>query len=72
MNVQFHIGVTDLSQNFYVVGDLNRNLILGLDWLKQNNVRIYFDLKSLRRNGKTYANLEDDIHVTSTVRMKST
>ena len=72
MNVQFHIGVTDLSQNFYVVRDLNRNLILGLDWLKQTNVRIYFDLKSLRRNGKTYANLEEDIHVTSTVRMKST
>lgn len=59
VNVQFRIGGTDLSQDFYVVRDLNRNLILGLDWLKQNNVRIYFDLKSLRINGKTYVNLEN-------------
>ena len=72
VNVQFRIGGTDLSQDFYVVRDLNRNLMLGLDWLKQNNVRIYFDLRSLRINGKTYVNLEEDIHVASTVRMKST
>ena len=52
VNVQFRIGGTDLSQDFYVIRDLNRNLILGLDWLKQNNVRIYFDLRSLRINGK--------------------
>ena len=55
-----------------MVRDLNRNMILGLDWLKSNSVRIYFDLKSLRINGKTYVNLEKDIHVASTVRMKHT
>ena len=43
-----------------------------MDWLKQNNVRIYFDLKSLRINGKTYFNLEADVHVVSTVRIKNT
>ena len=58
VNVHFRIGGTEVSQDFYVVRDLNRNMILGLDWLKQNNVRIYFDLKSLRINGKTYVNLE--------------
>ena len=72
VNVNFRIGGTEVSQDFYVVRDLNRNMILGLDWLKQNNVRIYFDLKSLRINGKTYVNLEEDIHVASTVRMKNT
>ena len=61
-----------MSQDFYVIRDLNRNLILGLDWLKQNNVRIYFDLKCLRINGKHYVNLEEDIHIASTVRMKKT
>ena len=68
VNVQFRIGGTEVSQDFYVVRDLNRNMILGLDWLKSNNVRIYFDLKSLRINGKTYINLEEDIHVASTVK----
>ena len=61
-----------MSQDFYVIRDLNRNLILGLDWLKQNNVRIYFDLKCLRINGKHCVNLEEDIHIASTVRMKRT
>ena len=39
---------------------------------KQNNVRIYFDLKCLRINGKHYVNLKEDIHIASTVRMKKT
>lgn len=72
VNAQFLIGGTEVSQDFYVVRDLNRNMILGLDWLKSNDVRIYFDLKSLRIKGKTYVNLEEDIHVASTVRMKNT
>ena len=68
----FCIGSTEMSQDFFVIRDLNRNLILGLDWLKRNNVRIYFDLKCLRINGKHYVNLEEDIHIASTVRMKKT
>ena len=31
-----------MSQDFYVIRDLNRNMILGLDWLKTHNVRIFF------------------------------
>ena len=72
VNVHFRIGGTEVSQDFYVVRDLNRNMILGLDWLKQNNVKMYFDLKRFRINGKAYVNLEEDIHVASTVRMKYT
>ena len=62
ITLQICIGGAEMSQDFYVIQDLNRNLILGLDWLKQNNVRIYFDLKCLRINGKHYVNLEEDIH----------
>lgn len=72
ITVQICIGGTEMSQDFYVIRDLNRNLILGLDWLKQNDVRIYFDLKCIRINGKHYVNLEEDIHIASTVRMKKT
>ena len=70
--VQVCISCSEMSQDFYVIRDLNRNLILGLDWLKQNNVRIYFVLKCLRINSKHYVNLEEDIHIASTVRMKRT
>ena len=72
VTVQICIGGTEMSQDFYVIRDLNRNLILGLDWMKQNNVRIYMELKCLRLNGKHYVNLEEDIHIASTVRMKRT
>ena len=72
ITVQVCIVGIEMSQDFYVMRDLNRNLILGLDWLKQNNFRIYFDLKCLRISGKHYVNLEEDIHIASTVRMKST
>ena len=68
VNVQICIGGTEMSQDFYVVRDLNRNMILGLDWLKEHNVRIYFDLKCLRINGKHYVNF----HIASTVRVKKT
>ena len=69
---ELSIGGTEVSQDFFVIRDLNRNLILGLDWLKQNNVRIYFDLKCLRINSKYYVNLEEDIHIASTLRMTKT
>ena len=48
-----------------MIRDLNRNSSLGSDWLRSNNVRIYCDLKSLRINGTTYVNLEEDSHVAS-------
>ena len=67
VNVQFCIGGTELSQDFYVIREMNRNLILGLDWLKKSNVRIYMDLKCIRIDGKHYVNLED-IHIATTVR----
>lgn len=43
-------------------------MILGRDWLKQNGVRLYFDLGYLRV-GKTYVRLED-IHISSITRLQ--
>lgn len=70
INVSLKIGGAELSQDFVVVSDLNRNLILGLDFMKANKVRLYFDLKSMRIQDKVYVSLEEDIHIASTVRMK--
>ncbi len=38
------IGGYQMCQEFYIVKDINRNLILGQDFLEQNGVRIYLDL----------------------------
>ncbi|CAC5416202.1 unnamed protein product [Mytilus coruscus] len=59
---------TKVTQLFYVVKDMNRNVILGKDWLVQNGVRLYFDLGCLRIQ-KNYVSLEEDIHVASIVRL---
>jgi len=72
INITIRIGGTDVSQEFLVISDLNRNLILGLDFMKANKARIYFDLKCMRLNDKIYVNLEEDIHISSTVRIKRT
>ena len=69
VDVTFRIGGTEVSQEFHVVSNLNRNLILGLDFMKSHKARIYFDLKSMRIDDKVYVNLEEDIHIASTVRI---
>ena len=71
MYVQSCTGRAEMSQEFYMIRELNRNTILDLDWMKSNNVRIYMDLKCIQINGKHYVNLQEDIHVVSTVRMKN-
>ena len=57
-----------MSQKFYVTDGLNRNFILGRDWLKQNGIRMYFDLGMLRI-GRTYVKFEEDCHIASILRL---
>ena len=66
-NIAIQIGKTEVTQLFYIVKDMNRNAILGKDWLTQNGVRLYFGLGSLRI-GKCYVSLEEDIKIASIVR----
>lgn len=64
------IQIRNLStpHDFFVVKNLNRNVILGCDCLMQNGVRIYFDLDALRI-GEEYVALEEDIHISSIIRL---
>ncbi|XP_065928361.1 uncharacterized protein [Magallana gigas] len=43
-------------------------MILGRDWPKKNNVRLYFDLGLMRIDGKVYAELKEDLHISTIVR----
>ena len=70
VNICFQIKNVTLSHSFYVVGNMNRNIILGHDWLVQNGVRLYYDLGCLRI-GQMYVPLEEDIHIASIVRVKT-
>ena len=68
--IAFEIGGMKTSHLFFIVKNMNRKVILGRDWLQQNGVRLYFDLGCLRFN-QTYIPLQEDIHVSSVVRMQS-
>ena len=70
VNLTFLVKGLTLKHTFVVVNDMNRNLILGRDWLKQNGVRMYFDLGLLRID-KTYVQLQEDIHISSVVRLRN-
>ena len=56
------IGNTKCTHRFYVSPSINRNFILGRDWLVQNEVRLYFHLGMLKF-GDTTASLKEDIHI---------
>lgn len=45
---------------------MNRNFILGRDWLIQNGVRNYYDLGTMRINDVP---LQVDIHISSVLRI---
>ena len=66
-HLQVQIGNQSTPHDFIVVRNLNRNIILGRDSLRQNGVRMYFDLGALRI-GEEYIVLED-IHISSIVRL---
>ena len=63
---RLQIEVVNMStpHDFFVVKNLNRNAILGRDWLMQKGVRMYFDLGALRI-GEEYVALEEDVHISS-------
>lgn len=53
----------------YFISDCRVNfteMILGRDWLKRNNVRLYCDLGLMRIYGKADAKLKENLH-TSTI-----
>lgn len=52
------------AHNIYIVRNLDRNIILGQDWLQQNEAGIYFDLGSLCLE-EEYITLEEDKHISS-------
>jgi len=68
--IPFQIGGIKMSHSFYVVSDMNRNVILGHNWLIQNGVRLYFDLSCLRVQNK-YIPLQEDIHIASVLRLSN-
>lgn len=66
VDLTFQIGGLTMSHPFYVVQGMNRNFILGRDWLIQNGVRNYYDLGTMRINDVP---LQVDIHISSVLRI---
>lgn len=69
VELMFTMNGQPLEQRFLITDGLNRNFILGRDFLKKYGVRLYFDL-GMMRVGRTYVQLEDDIHISAIIRLK--
>ena len=66
--LKYAIGKEKQEHEFFIVQQMNRNIILGRDWLKQFGVHMYYDLGCIRV-GKSYIKLEEDLHISSIVRL---
>ncbi|MCG7874779.1 MAG: pol polyprotein, partial [Candidatus Thiodiazotropha endolucinida] len=62
------LGGEKINQKFYVVNNINRNAILGLDFLTDKGVRLYYDL-SCFKIGKSFIPFEQDLQIASLVRL---
>ena len=68
-SLKYGIGVEKQEHEFYVVPEMNSNIILGRDWLKQFGVCMYYDLRCMRI-GKSYVRNEEDTHISSLARLR--
>ena len=66
--LKYDIGKEKQEHEFFIVPQMNRNIILGRDWLKQFGVHMYYDLGYIRV-GKSYIKLEEDLHISSIVEL---
>ena len=51
--LKYEVGSEKQEHEFFVLPEMNRNIILGRDWLKQLAVSMYYDLGCIRI-GKSY------------------
>ena len=66
--LKYEIDKEKQEHEFFIVPQINRNIILGRDWLKQFGVCMYYDLGCIRV-GKSYIKLEEDLYISSIVRL---
>ena len=70
--IKLKLGGRNFHQKFYVVDGLNRNVILGRDWIVDNKVVLYFNELRSMKIGQVYVPLEEDIHISALVRAANT
>ena len=68
VELKFEMKSLKLAHTFFVVDGINRNILLGDDWLTSNEVRMYFDLGCIRVKG-VYVPLVADKHINSICRL---
>ena len=66
--LKYEMGREKQEHEFFVVPEMNRNIILGRDWLKLFGVCKHYDLGWIR-SGKSYVQMEEDIHIYSLARL---
>ena len=66
--MEYEIGKEKWEHEFFIVPKMNRNIILGRDWLKLFDVHRYYELGCIRV-GKSHIKLDEDLHISSIARL---
>ena len=66
--IEYETGEGKQEHEFFIVPQMNRNIILGRDWLKQFCVHMYCDPGCIGVS-KSYIKLEEDLHISSIARV---
>ena len=66
--LKYEIGSEKQEHEFFIVPEMNRNIILGRDWLKQFGVHMHYDLDCIKIC-KSYVKMEEDLHISSLARL---
>ena len=66
--LKYDSGGEKQEHELFVVPEMNRNIILSRDWLKQCGVCIYYNSGCIRI-GKSYVKIEEDIHISLLARL---
>ena len=66
--IEYKIGKWKQEHKFFIVLQMNRNIILGRDLLNQFGMCMYYDLGCIMV-GKSHIKLEEDLHISSIARL---
>ena len=66
--IEYEIRMEKQEHEFFIVLQMNKNIILNRDQLKQFGAHMYYDLGCIRV-GKSYIKLEKDFHISSIARL---
>ena len=70
IELKIKVGKSNVIHSYCITGNLNKNIVLGRDFFKQNKITLNYNNETMILNGHSIP-LEDDDYLASLIRMNS-